>query len=106
MSAVIGSLAGVLYATWMGFLHPDMFTFRESILVLALVACGGPGSISGILFATLLLIPLVKVLPLLLPAGLGGVAEMSLALLVVVFLRWRSSGRPQPVIRKGGCRRD
>ncbi len=92
LSAMIGALAGAFYATWFRFLHPDMFTFRESILVLGLVAFGGYGSISGALLGALLLIPLSEILYFILPAGLGPARFLLLGLLVVLTLRWRPAG--------------
>jgi len=49
LCAAIGALAGVFYARWFRFIHPDMFKFWESILILCLIVFGGMGSITGLL---------------------------------------------------------
>ena len=92
LGGAVGALAGAFYAGWLGFVHPDMFTFRESLLVLCLVAFGGAGSLSGPLLGALILIPLSEFLGLILPAGLSPVRYLVFALLLVMVLRWCPAG--------------
>ena len=92
VSAAIGALAGAFYARWFRFIHPDMFKFWESILILCLIVFGGMGSISGALLGALVLIPLTEVLRIILPAELSNARYLLFGLLIVVMMRWRPSG--------------
>lgn len=47
ISSVISGFAGVLYATYMGYISPDTFGFGISIMILLMVITGGPGTLSG-----------------------------------------------------------
>ncbi len=62
ISASIGSLGGAFFARWFLFIHPDMFKFWESILILCLIVFGGMGNIKGVLFGAGILIPMTEVL--------------------------------------------
>jgi len=107
VSAAIGGAAGAFYAGWFHFLHPDMFKFWESILILCLVVLGGMGSITGVMLGAAILIPLTEVLR----AGLGQVVEWTsrtgvdwispdivnaryliFGLLLVIMMRFRPAG--------------
>ncbi len=61
-SASIGGLGGAFFAKWFLFIHPDMFKFWESILILCLIVFGGMGSIKGTMVGAAVLIPLTEVL--------------------------------------------
>ena len=61
-SASIGALGGAFFARWFLFIHPDMFKFWESILILCLIVFGGMGSILGTMMGAAVLIPLTEVL--------------------------------------------
>lgn len=71
VSACIGALAGSFYARWFRFIHPDMFKFWESILVLCLIVLGGMGSVVGVMFGALVMIPLTEILRV----GLAGIVK-------------------------------
>ncbi|MES0337259.1 MAG: branched-chain amino acid ABC transporter permease [Candidatus Magnetobacterium sp. LHC-1] len=62
LSASFGAAAGSFYAHWMHIVHPDMFHFWESILVLCIVIVGGMGSVSGVVVGALVLIPVTDIL--------------------------------------------
>ncbi|GAB4274058.1 MAG: branched-chain amino acid ABC transporter permease [Coriobacteriia bacterium] len=55
ISAGMAGLAGVLYAHAVGFISPSTFTLNLSIVLLAMVVLGGPGSLSGAAAATVVL---------------------------------------------------
>ncbi len=92
LSAAIGALAGAFYARWFRFIHPDMFKFWESILVLCLIVFGGMGSITGALIGALVLIPLTEVLRIVLPPEFSGARYLIFGLLIVIMMRWRPAG--------------
>jgi branched-chain amino acid transport system permease protein len=47
IAAVLASVAGALYAGFVGFVDPNTFVVAESIVVVAMVIVGGLGSVSG-----------------------------------------------------------
>ncbi|OIV35411.1 branched-chain amino acid ABC transporter permease [Mangrovactinospora gilvigrisea] len=55
IGASTSGLAGVVYASKVGFINPDNFPLLASILVLSYVIFGGMGSIAGVLVGTALL---------------------------------------------------
>jgi branched-chain amino acid transport system permease protein len=64
ISAAIGALGGSFFARWFLFIHPDMFKFWESILILCLIVFGGMGNIRGVMIGAAVLIPMTEVLRL------------------------------------------
>ena len=92
LSAAIGALAGAFYARWFRFIHPDMFKFWESILILCLIVFGGMGSITGALVGALVLIPLTEILRIVLPPEFSSARYLIFGLLIVVMMRWRPAG--------------
>jgi branched-chain amino acid transport system permease protein len=55
LGAFFAGIAGALYASYFYFIKPDLFGFLKSIDVLVIVVLGGLGSISGSIFASILL---------------------------------------------------
>lgn len=107
ISASIGALGGSFYARWFRFVHPDMFQFWESILILCLIVLGGMGSIPGAMFGAFILIPLTEILrvglgALVSWAGHSGITWISPDLvnarylifgaLLVIMMRFRPAG--------------
>jgi branched-chain amino acid transport system permease protein len=92
ISASIGAMGGAFYAKWFKFIHPDMFKFWESILILCLIVFGGMGSIAGTMLGALFLIPLSEVLRVILPQGLFNARYLLYGLILVLMMRWRPEG--------------
>lgn len=92
ISASIGAMGGAFYAKWFKFIHPDMFKFWESILILCLIVFGGMGSIAGTMLGALILIPLSEVLRAALPQGLFSARYLIYGLVLVLMMRWRPEG--------------
>ena len=91
-SAAIGAMGGAFYAKWFRFIHPDMFKFWESILILCLIVFGGMGSIAGTMLGALILIPLSEVLRVVLPQGMFNARYLIYGLLLVLMMRLRPEG--------------
>jgi branched-chain amino acid transport system permease protein len=56
IGAMLGGFAGAFFATRLGFISPESFTFTESATILAIVVLGGMGSQTGVVLAALLLV--------------------------------------------------
>ncbi len=92
MSAAIGAMGGAFYAKWFRFIHPDMFKFWESILILCLIVFGGMGSIGGTMLGALILIPLTEVLRTILPQSMFSARYLIYGFLLVIMMRLRPEG--------------
>ncbi|MBW1780795.1 MAG: branched-chain amino acid ABC transporter permease [Deltaproteobacteria bacterium] len=92
ISASIGAMGGAFYAKWFKFIHPDMFKFWESILILCLIVFGGMGSIAGTMLGALILIPLSEVLRAVLPQSMFSARYLIYGLVLVLMMRWRPEG--------------
>ena len=92
ISASIGAMGGAFFARWFKFIHPDMFKFWESILVLCLIVFGGMGSIVGTMLGALILIPLSEILRAVLPQALFSARYLIYGLILVLMMRWRPAG--------------
>lgn len=92
VSASIGAMAGAFYAKWFKFIHPDMFKFWESILILCLIVFGGMGSIAGTMLGALILIPLSEVLRAVLPQSMFSARYLIYGLVLVLMMRCRPEG--------------
>lgn len=95
IGALIGGLAGALYAPFQGFIKPDLASFNNSINALIYVVLGGMGSVTGSVLAAfvltylqeflrflqdyrLLFYPVILILVMLFrPQGLLGMKELS-----------------------------
>ncbi|HVA12354.1 MAG TPA: high-affinity branched-chain amino acid ABC transporter permease LivM [Stellaceae bacterium] len=58
IGALLAGFAGAFFATRLGFVSPESFTFQESATVLAIVVLGGMGSQLGIVVAAIILVTL------------------------------------------------
>lgn len=62
ISGMLGALAGGIYAHWIGFISPEMFTFWESVFLVAMIVLGGMGNLSGVVFGVFLLVGVPEIL--------------------------------------------
>ena len=61
-SGIFGALAGTINAYWIGFVSPEMFTFWESVFLVAMIVVGGMGNIFGVLLGVVLLVGVPEIL--------------------------------------------
>jgi len=62
LGATFGGVAGVLFASFQGFVSPESFSLQESVMVVAMVVLGGLGHIPGVILGAFLLAALPEVL--------------------------------------------
>jgi branched-chain amino acid transport system permease protein len=55
ISSFIAGIAGGFYATYVSFISPESFMFKESITILAMVIIGGKGNIVGAIIGAIVL---------------------------------------------------
>ena len=92
ISASIGAVGGCFFAKWFSFIHPDMFKFWESILILCLIVFGGMGNVYGVILGTLVLIPITEILRNILPQDLVQARYLIFGVLLVIMMRFRPNG--------------
>jgi len=76
LSAAIAAVGGVLYGAKDGFVSPDICTFQQSIMVLAMVILGGLGNSYGVMLGAALLYLVPEYLKLL-PSTISGSPALS-----------------------------
>jgi len=86
-SGVFTSLAGALYAHYLGVASPDVFSFSLSTLLLSMLLVGGAATIYGPILAALVLTVLTAEL-----AGIGNIRFMVVAVLIILTLRFLPGG--------------
>jgi len=62
ISASIGGLAGVIFASFQRYVSPESFTFNESILIVLIIVIGGVGNVLGVITGAVTLIVLPELL--------------------------------------------
>jgi branched-chain amino acid transport system permease protein len=62
LGATFGGVAGVLFASFQGFVSPESFSLQESVMVVAMVVLGGLGHVPGVVLGAFLLASLPEVL--------------------------------------------
>lgn len=73
MGATFGGVSGGLFGAFQGFVSPESFSLKESIVVLAMVVFGGMGNLAGVIVGAIAL----ALLPELMRA-IGGPLQMAL----------------------------
>lgn len=56
LSAIIAGIGGGLYASYMGYINPDLFGFLNSVNYLVIVVLGGLGSLTGTVFSSVIFV--------------------------------------------------
>ncbi len=92
ISASIGAAGGAFFANWFKFIHPDMFKFWESVLILCLIVLGGLGSIVGTMLGALVLIPLSEILRTVLPSEFFSARFLIYGAVLVIMMRLKPDG--------------
>ncbi|CAD6560387.1 Vitamin B12 import ATP-binding protein BtuD [Paraburkholderia hiiakae] len=84
LGALIGGLAGSLFAARFGTIDPTAFTYLQSVTILIVVVMGGRGSIPGVILGALIVAGLPEMLRFL---NLWRIFGFAVALVVLMLLR-------------------
>ncbi len=87
LSAMIGGIGGVFFASLEGFVSPSSFTFIESALILSIVVLGGMGSTVGVILAAVILTVLPEIL-----RDFSEYRMLVFGALMIMMMIWRPQG--------------
>lgn len=94
IGAVMASVAGALYASYITFIDPSTFTLMEAIFILAIIILGGLANNRGALLGTAFLILLPELLRFVgFPSEIAGqMRQVVYGLLLVLLMLYRPQG--------------
>ena len=94
IGAAFAGAAGSLYAHYVTFIDPTTFSFIESVLMVAMVALGGMGSLTGSVLGAVILVVLPEPLRFLqLPAHImGALRELIYSIILILMMHLRPNG--------------
>ena len=94
MGAAISAVAGVIFAGYLTYIDPRLFTVNESILLWAIILLGGIGTNRGALLGAFLLIALPEMLRFVgFPAEVAALLrQMIYGLVLVLCMLFRPQG--------------
>ena len=102
MGALIGGLAGSLFAARFGTIDPTSFTYLQSVTILIVVVLGGRGSIAGVILGAIIVAGLPEMLRFL---NLWRIFAFAIGLVILMLLRpqglWPAPLRRVAPPRKG-----
>ncbi len=87
IGAAFAGFAGCFFAARQGFINPESFVFKESVIVLAIVVLGGMGSQIGVILAAILLTILPE-----LAREFAEYRELMFGLMMVLMMIWSPQG--------------
>ena len=87
LSAVISAVAGALFASLIGYIDPNTFTFDVSTLILSIVILGGVGTIRGMFLGAIILISFPEV-----SRSLMDYRFVVYGIILVLMMRFRPQG--------------
>lgn len=94
ISAVIVSIAGSLFGSYMTYVGPEMFTLNESIFIVVIIILGGLGTLAGSILGAFLMILIPESLRFLgLPiTSAGQIQQIIYGTLLVLIMMFRPQG--------------
>ncbi len=87
IGSALAGLAGILYASFMGFISANDFSFPVSVTILAMVMVGGENTITGPIFGAFLLVLLPEIF-----RPIHSYRMLLYGILLVVMMRFQPSG--------------
>ncbi|WP_461832191.1 branched-chain amino acid ABC transporter permease [Aquifex sp.] len=93
-SGTLAGIAGVLYASYVGFIDPTSFTLMESVFIVSTVLVGGSGSVLGSLLGTFILVGIPELLRYIPDVGeyVFFVRQILFSTLIILILYFRPKG--------------
>ncbi|HIQ49096.1 MAG TPA: branched-chain amino acid ABC transporter permease [Aquifex aeolicus] len=93
-SGTLAGVAGVLYASYVGFIDPTSFTLMESVFIVSTVLVGGSGSVLGSIVGTFILVGIPELLRYIPDAGeyVFFVRQILFSTLIILILYFRPKG--------------
>ena len=93
-SAFWAGIAGAFYASYVGYINPNLFTINESILIFTMVLLGGLGSIPGSIIGAVILVVLPEAMRFIgLPNTEAAVIrQLMYGLLLILIMYFRPQG--------------
>jgi len=93
-SGSLAAIAGSLYAHYLTYIDPSVFTIHDSIFILAMIIVGGMGSITGSIMGAVILLGLPEILRFLaIPDAIAGPGrQIVYGILLILFMRFRTKG--------------
>jgi branched-chain amino acid transport system permease protein len=94
ITVVFATLAGALFATYMGYIDPTSFTLDESILILTIILVGGTGNIIGPFSGAMIYILLPEALRFVTisDSSAANVRMIIYALILILIVRFKPDG--------------
>lgn len=90
MAAVMASIVGSVYATYISFINPFSFTLNESILMLTMIIIGGLASKRGAIFGAVFVIVLPELLRFVgLPDSIGAQLRLAIYGAIILYLMYK-----------------
>lgn len=90
ISAIIASISGSLYATYISFIDPTSFTLNESIFMLTMIIIGGLASKKGAIFGAVFIILLPEVLRFVgLPDSIAAQLRVAIYGVILMYLMYK-----------------
>lgn len=93
ISALIGAVAGTLYAQYIGFLDPfTVFTFEMAVQILIIAIFGGAGTVYGPILGSMILVPLGEFTRSTLGQGIAGAHLIIYGLILMLSIIYLPNG--------------
>jgi branched-chain amino acid transport system permease protein len=94
ISSAVASIAGAIYACYVGFIDPTSFSIDTSILIVSMMIIGGAGRLAGSVLGAVLLIALPELLRFVGVSGsqAANVRQILFGIALIVFMVWRPQG--------------
>jgi branched-chain amino acid transport system permease protein len=94
LSSALAAVAGGLYATFVSYIDPTLFTINESVLIMSMIILGGLARLRGAVLGAVFITLLPEALRFVgFPSGIAGhMRYLTYGLVLVLLMRYRPQG--------------
>ncbi|MCX7905331.1 MAG: branched-chain amino acid ABC transporter permease [Elusimicrobiales bacterium] len=94
IAGIFASIAGSLYATYISYIDPTIFSLEESVFIMTAVVVGGSGNLKGPLIGTLFIITIPEILRFIgFPDSIAAnLRQIIYAITLILVMRYRPQG--------------